>query len=64
MCAGCCRYLIDHHILKVPLIGEWLVKIFNVEKGGTIIKFLCWFYRKELEKCANDWQEEYKDSIK
>lgn len=62
MCAGCCRYLIDHKISKIPLVGGFLVKKINVEKGGWIISILYKIYAKEILKCEADFIEATNDS--
>ena len=64
MCAGCCRYLPDHHIAKIPIIGRFLIEKSNAEKGGWIYKLFARIYQKEIRECEKGFEEAYQESIK
>ena len=57
MCAGCCRYITDHKIEKIPVIGGILLKYGYAEKGNWLSKFLAWIYRKEIKRCVDGFGE-------
>ena len=58
MCAGCCRYIPDHYIAKIPLLGKWLVQKSNAEIGGVVYCCFVFFLRKKMRKCERDFIEE------
>ena len=51
MCVGCCRYIPDHYIVKIPLIGWWIVQKSNAEIGGIIYKVFAFFLKKKMQEC-------------
>ena len=61
MCAGCCRYIPDHAIKKIPLIGKWLVNKSNAETGGIVYKVAAFFLQKKIRECKWGFAEEYED---
>lgn len=61
MCVGCCRYIIDHKIRQIPLIGTVLVRYCNAERGGFLYKIIAFIYKKDVQECENDWHEFFKE---
>lgn len=60
MCAGCCGYIVDEKVSKVPLIGNWLAMQGGREaKNRRLQKLFAWLYRKEIEKCVKDFEKLY-----
>ncbi len=50
MCAGCCGYIVDEKVAKVPLIGNWLASKVGYESGNRRLQRLFnWIYRKEIK---------------
>ena len=61
MCIGCCRYMIDHKIKEIPLIGEWLVERYNCETGGFVYRIFAFIFQNEVKKCEQQWGEFFEE---
>ncbi len=61
MCAGCCKYVPDHAIAKIPFIGEWLVKKSNAEIGGVVYRVFAFFMRNRIRECEKGFLEAYEE---
>ena len=57
MCAGCCRYVSDHAISKIPFIGRWLVQKSNAEVGGIVYRVFAFFMKKKMRECEEGFNE-------
>ena len=57
MCSGCCRYIPDHFIAKIPFIGSWLVRWNNAEVGGPLFYLIRPFFRKKIQECERGFIE-------
>lgn len=57
MCSGCCRYIPDHFIAKIPFIGLWLVRWNNAETGGPIFRIFRFSCRNRILHCQRVWEE-------
>ena len=61
MCQGCCRYIPDNRISKIPFIGQWLVQKSNAEIGGWIYKLGKIIFWWQIRKCNRGWDEIIKE---
>ena len=69
MCKGCCRYIMNTEIEKIPLIGKWLSYNWGYDAEGWhtgrihlyIHRILKWLYREAIKKSEvefDKWVEE------
>ncbi len=58
MCSGCCRYIPDNYIAKIPFIGKFVVQKNNAEVGGIIYYIFRFFLKRSIQNCERGWEEE------
>lgn len=61
MCSGCCRYIPDYKIKKIPLLGKILLKFGHAEKTNWLSQFFRWLCKEEIKQCEQDWEKQFED---